>query len=148
MPPVTKRMTYRGIQNRWERVSHVKWGNETFLRVGMRFVEHRDALMQILACLDRDKNSSVSVALVLLLQWEESEKRLMVGLCFVTKITNWACEWEETYSWILFYFFILITNWTCQWKRQTDSTGASETSACDKEASLKKKREFFFASPP
>ena len=29
----------------------------------MRFVECRDALMQILASLDRDKNSSVSVAL-------------------------------------------------------------------------------------
>ena len=34
----------------------------TFLRVTVRFVEHRDVLMQILASLDRDKNSSVGVA--------------------------------------------------------------------------------------
>ena len=31
-----------------------------------------------------------------------SEKRLMVGLCFVKKTTNWAWEWGETYSRTLF----------------------------------------------
>ena len=99
------------------------WSKKSFLRVRVRFVECRDALMQILASLDRDKkNSCVSVASVLVLRWEESEKWLMVGLCFVTKITNRACEWGETYSRTCFIFFILMTNWTCQRKRQTDST--------------------------
>ena len=54
----------------------------------MRFVECRDALMQILVRLDRDKNSSVGVAGALVV----SEKRLMVGLCFVKKTTNQTCE--------------------------------------------------------
>ena len=58
---VTKRITYHGIQNGRKRVSHVKWGNETFLRVRVWFVEHRDALIQILASLNRDKNSSISI---------------------------------------------------------------------------------------
>ena len=35
---------------------------ETFLRVKVQFVERRDALMQISASLDRDKNSSVGIA--------------------------------------------------------------------------------------
>ena len=38
------------------------WSRETFLRVRMRFVECGDALMQILASLDWDKNFSVGVA--------------------------------------------------------------------------------------
>ena len=48
-----------------------------FLRV--RFVQCRDALMQILVRLDRDKNSSVSTAGALV----ASEKRRTVGLCFL-----------------------------------------------------------------
>ena len=114
------------------------WRKETFLRVRVRFVECRDALMQILASLDRDKNNSVGIAGVLLLQREESEKWHTVGLCFVKKITNRACEWGEIYSLICFIFFYLMIIWTCQGKRQTDSTSASEISTCDKkEASLK-----------
>ena len=135
---VTKRMIYCGIQNRRERVSHVKQRNIPEVRV--RFVERRDVLMQILASLDRDKNSSVSVALVFfVLRREECEKWLTVGLCVVTKITSRAYEWGETYGRTCFiYLFILMINWTCQWKRQTDSTGVSKISACDKkEARLK-----------
>ena len=93
----------------------------------------------------------------------ESEKRLTVGLCFVKRTTNQACEWVETYGctlfcqkdyqsslWVrrdlrsdLFYFLfiILMTNWTCQWKRQTDSTVASEIAACSKKkVSIEKKK--------
>ena len=80
------------------------WSKKTFLRVRVRFVECKDTLMQILASLDRDKNRSVSIALFLMLQWEESENWLTVGLCFVTTITNQACEWEET-CFIFFYFW-------------------------------------------
>ena len=38
------------------------WSKKTFLGLRARFVERRDALMQILVSLDRDKNSSVGVA--------------------------------------------------------------------------------------
>ena len=44
-----------------ENVFHT-WGKETFLRVRVWFVECRDALMQILASLDRDKNNCVGMA--------------------------------------------------------------------------------------
>ena len=97
------------------------WSKETFLRVRVRFVERRDALMLILASLDRDKNSSVSVASVLLLWQEESEVRLMVGLCFVRKFTSWACKWGETYRRTLFFFYVCflfvkkVTNRACEW---------------------------------
>ena len=59
-----------------------------------RFVERRDALMQILVSLDRDKNSSVGVARSLV----ASEKRLTVGLGFAAKITNRACEGGKIYG--------------------------------------------------
>ena len=52
---------------------------KTFLRVRVRFVERRDVFMQILVCLDRDKNSSVGVAHAFV----ASEKRLTLGLCFL-----------------------------------------------------------------
>ena len=42
-------------------VFHMR-SKETFLRVKVQFVECRDALMQISASLDRDKNSSVGIA--------------------------------------------------------------------------------------
>ena len=105
-----------------------------FLRVSVRFVQCRDALMQILVRLDRDKNSS-SAQLALLL-WVRrdvrsdfavffcllrrlpirlaSERRITVGLVlflkrltvrlFVKKTTNRACEWGETYSRTCFIF--------------------------------------------
>ena len=95
-----KRMTYRGIQNGQERVSHVK--KENIPEVRVQFVEYRDALMQILASLDRDKNSNVASVLVLLR--EESEKWFTVKLWFVTKITNRACRWGETYGRTLFCY--------------------------------------------
>ena len=82
------------------------WSKKTFLRVRVQFVECRDAFMQILASLDRDKNSSVGVASFLMLRQEESEKWLMVEFCFVTMITNWACEGGETYGQTCFIFFI------------------------------------------
>ena len=44
--------------------------------------------MQILVRLDRDKNSSVGIAGALVM----NEKRLTVGLCFVKKTSNRACE--------------------------------------------------------
>ena len=99
--------------------------------------------MQILASLDTDKNSSISIAFILMLWWEESEKWLTVRLCIVTKITNRAQEGQT----FIYFYFILMINWTCQWKRQTDSTGASKISACDKkEASLKKLSALLFTS--
>ena len=74
------------------------WNEKIFLRVRARFVECRDALMQIWVSLDWDKNSSVGVAGALV----ASEKRLTVRLRFAAKITNRACEWEETYVQTLF----------------------------------------------
>ena len=144
------------------------WSEKIFLRVRVRFVKCRYALVQILLCLDRDKNSCVGVTGALV----ASEKRLTVRLCFVKKTTNWACEWGETYGQTLFFFvcyegyqsglrvrgelrpdlfyflfIILMTNWTYQWKRQTDSTVVSEISACGKkEVSLEKKKKFCFSS--
>ena len=70
-------MTYCGIQNGRERVLHVKWENIPEVRVW--FVHCRDALMQILVRLDRDKNSSIGTAGALV----ASEKRRTVGLCFL-----------------------------------------------------------------
>ena len=112
------------------------WTKETFLRV--RFVEHRDALMQILASLNRDKNSSVGIASVLLLRQEESEEWLMVDFVSHEGYQSGLQVRRDLRS-DLFYFFYWMTNWTCQWKKQTESAGASEISTCDmKEASLKK----------
>ena len=151
-----KIMTYRGIQNMF-----CIWSEKIFLRVRARFVECRDALMQILVSLDRDKNISVGVTGALV----ASEKRLTVGLCFVKKTTNWACEWGETYGRTLFFFFcwsrrlpiglvserritvglVLFSFYYFDDQldlpvKETDSTIASEISACGKkEASLKKK---------
>ena len=121
--------------------------------------------LQILVHLDRDKNCSVGIAGALV----ASEKRLMVGLCFVkkttnracewgetygrtlfflfvTKVTNRACEWEEKYSWTCFYFLfiILMTNWTYQWKRPTDSTVASESLLVARREWALKKKKFLF----
>ena len=97
--------------------------------------------MQISVSLDRDKNSSVGVDLVLLLQQEESEKWLTVGLCF--KFTNQACGRGENYGQTCFILFLFDDQLDLPVK-ETDSTGASKTSACDKEASLEKKKDFFF----
>ena len=83
---VTKIMTYGGIQNWQERVSHVKQKNIPEGRA--RFVQCRDALMQILVRLDSNKNSNVSMARAFVV----SEKRLTVRLCFAVKISNGACE--------------------------------------------------------
>ena len=49
-----------------------------FLRARVRIVQCRDALMQILVRLDRDKKSSVGTAGALV----ASEKRLTFGPCF------------------------------------------------------------------
>ena len=98
-----------------------------FLRLKVRFVQCRDALMQILVRLDIDKNSSISTAGTLV----ASEKRRTVGLClffflwrlpigfaserritvglFVKKTTNWACEWGETYGRTCFIFLLLFS---------------------------------------
>ena len=110
------------------------------LRVRARFVQCRDTLMQILVHRDRDKNSSVGTAGTLV----ASEKRLMVGLCFAAKITNQACEWEETYSqtlfsqkdyqsslWVrrdlqsdfaFFLFATKVTNRACKWEENYGQT--------------------------
>ena len=120
-----------------------------FLRVRVWFVQCRDALMQILARLDRDKNSSVGTAVALV----ASEKRLTVGLCFlfcllrrlpirlasemrimvglvlflkrltvglfVKKTTNWA--WEETYGRTCFIFLLLFSWPTLGLKKKKNS---------------------------
>ena len=109
---------------------------KVFLGVRVRFVQCKDALMQILVRLERDKKSSVGTAGTLV----ASEKRLTVGLCFlvclsrrlpiglaserritvglvlflkrltvglfVKKTTNRACEWEETFSRTCFIFLL------------------------------------------
>ena len=93
--------------------------------------------MQILASLDRDKNSSISVAGCSLVAMKREQGVTYSRTCVFTKITNWAYEWGETYGQACFAFYWM-TNWTCQWKRQAVSTGASEISTCDKkEASFK-----------
>ena len=102
-----KRMTYHGIQNGRERVLHVS--RETFLRVRVWFVECRDALMQILVSLDRDKNSSIGVAAVLLLWRKESEERLMVRLGFLRRLPiELASEERLTIALVLFFIRWLI----------------------------------------
>ena len=95
------------------------WSKKIFLRVRVRFVERRDALMQILVSLDRDKNSSIGLAYALVM----SEKRLLVRLCFAMKITNRACKWEETYCQTLFFLFVMkVTNRACEWEENYGRT--------------------------
>ena len=114
------------------------WSRETFLRVRVQFVECRDALMQILVHLDRDKKQQHRCI------WQFSccdDKRvrsdLRLDLCLLRRLPIELTS-EERLMVGLVLFFI---GWPIGLasERQTDSTGASEISAFDKkEASLKK----------
>ena len=74
-----------------------------FLRVRVQFVQCRDAFMQILVRLDRDKNSSVGTAGAFV----ASEKRCMVGLCFLFVCYEGyqsGLQVRGELRWDLFYF--------------------------------------------
>ena len=75
-----------------------------FLRVRMRFVQCRDALMQILVRQDRDKNSSVDTAGALVASYKRRTVELCFLFLFLKKVTNRACKWEENYGGTCFFF--------------------------------------------
>ena len=98
---VMKIMIYCGIHNEREHVLHVK--RENIPEGEGEGAICRDALMQILVHLERDKNSSVSTAGSL----EASEKRRMVRLRFLFvcyEVYQLGLQVRGELRWDLFYF--------------------------------------------
>ena len=111
------------------------WSRETFLRVRVWLVERRDALVQIFAILDWDKNSSIGVAGCSLVAMKRKRGVTYGRTCVCYKDYQSSLWVRKDLQSGLSCFFIRLA---CERDRQTDSTGAYEISTCDKkETSLK-----------